>query len=82
MTTFLKTLLMDSRKTSALLPSNFNLSTRWFCAKPQRSEESKIDQNDLAAVTTQVIYTIMIKQQIIVVILISDHSRPSSSLYL
>lgn len=53
MTTFLKTLLLNSRKTSALWPSYFNLSTRSFCAKPLISEESNIHQNDLASVTAQ-----------------------------
>ncbi|CAH1724979.1 28S ribosomal protein S10, mitochondrial [Aphis gossypii] len=48
MTTLLKTLLMNSRKTSALLPSNFNLSSRWlYSMPPQRSEASKIEQNDM-----------------------------------
>ncbi|NP_001155731.1 28S ribosomal protein S10, mitochondrial [Acyrthosiphon pisum] len=53
MTTFLKTLLLNSRKSSALWPPYFNLSTRSFCAKPLRSEESNIHQNDLASVTPQ-----------------------------
>ncbi|XP_015368172.1 PREDICTED: 28S ribosomal protein S10, mitochondrial [Diuraphis noxia] len=52
MTTFLKTLL-NRRKTSVLFPSYFNLSTRSLCAKPLKSEESNIKQNDLASVTVQ-----------------------------
>lgn len=55
---------MNSRKTSALLPSNFNLSTRWLNSMPpQRSEASKIEQNDMVPATAQVICIIIIADQ-------------------